>query len=87
MSTETIRDFLGWCTLINFGFLILMTLAYCFQRNRIAKLHGLMFGFDVFRYGESRARVGLELYRFIAYYKLAILIFNLVPYLALSIVA
>jgi hypothetical protein len=80
MNIETIRDFLGWCTLINFGVLILMTVSLVLLRPTITRLHARMFGF-------SETALPLEFYRFIAYYKIAVLIFNLVPYLALRVMA
>lgn len=80
MNVETFRDFLGWCTAINFGVLILMTLSIGLLRHKIGRLHSRMFGFD-------ESHLPLEFYRFIAYYKMAVLIFNLVPYLALRVMA
>jgi hypothetical protein len=38
MNIETIRDFLGWCTLINFGILLLMTVAFVLLRPTISRL-------------------------------------------------
>ncbi len=80
MTIETFRDFLGWCTLINFGILIVMTLALGLLRGKISTLHARMFGFNA-------SLLPLEFYRFIAYYKMAVLIFNIVPYLALRVMA
>jgi hypothetical protein len=80
MYLEPFRDFLGWCTLINFGVLILMTVSLLLFRKKISGLHARMFGF-------SESQAPIEFYRFIAYYKMAVLIFNLVPYLALRVMA
>lgn len=80
MNIETIRDFLGWCTLINFGVLLLMTTSLMLLRPMISRLHARMFGFN-------ESLLPLEFYRFIAYYKMAVIIFNLVPYLALRVMA
>lgn len=78
MYLETIRDFLGWCTLINLGLLVVITVSLLLFHKKVGRLHARMFGFDA-------SLVPLECYRFIAYYKMAVLIFNLAPYLALRI--
>lgn len=80
MNIETIRDFLGWCTLINIGVLLLMTVSLISMRPMISRLHARMFGF-------SESLLPMEFYRFIGYYKMAVLILNLVPYLALRVMA
>lgn len=80
MNIESIHDFLGWCTLINFGMLLLMTVSFVLLRSKISRLHARMFGFN-------ESLLPLEFYRFIAYYKMAVLLFNLVPYLALRVMA
>lgn len=80
MNLEPLRDFLGWCTLINFGVLILMTVSLLLFRKKISGLHARMFGFN-------ESLVPIEFYRFIAYYKMTVLVFNLVPYLALRVMA
>lgn len=76
MSLEVCRAALGWCTVINVSLLIwwaaIFWLAhdwmYSYHR-KIAKLS--VEAFDAIHYGG------------IALYKLGILLFNLVPYLAL----
>ncbi len=37
-------------------------------------------------FGSSESVLSIEFYRFLAYYKMAVLLLNLVPYLALRIV-
>lgn len=77
---ETITAVLGWCTLINFGVLMLSSLALVFFRERLIRIHGRMFGLPV-------EQLGREYFRYLATYKVLVIIFNLVPYLALRIVA
>ena len=79
MSIETIRDALLWCTIINYGILLVWFLALCAARDGIHRLHGRWFRlsaeqFDVLHYSGM------------AIYKIGILLFNLVPYIALLIV-
>jgi hypothetical protein len=79
MTLETIRAFLGWCTLINYGVLVIWFLMFVFARDWLRKLHTRWFKlpaahFDAIHY----AGMGL--------YKLGIFLFNLAPYIALRIV-
>lgn len=79
MTLETIRAFLGWCTLINYGVLVIWFLAFLFARDWMRQLHTRWFSlpaahFDAIHY----AGMGL--------YKLGIFLFNLVPYIALRII-
>ena len=77
-SMETLRTFLGWCTLINVGLLTISTVAVLLMRGFVTRLHGKMFGL-------SEGDVSREIYRYLALYKIAILVLSVVPYVALSI--
>ena len=79
MTLETIRAFLGWCTLINWGFLMFWWLFIWLGHDFVHGLHGKWFklsreSFDAIHYGAMAA------------YKTAIFLFCLVPYLALRII-
>jgi hypothetical protein len=80
MTLETVRDILGWCTVINFGILAIWAVAFLVGRDWI--------------YGIWRRRCRLTDEQFdmlsflsFAFYKLGIFLFNLVPYLAMTIVS
>ena len=80
MTVDQIRALLGWCTIINYGVLVVWFLFFLFARDWMRKLHSRWFRlpaahFDAIHY----AGMGL--------YKLGIFLFNLVPYVALLIVA
>jgi hypothetical protein len=77
-SMETFAAFLGWCTVINFGMLLFASLLLMTMRSSISKIHGSMFGLD--DRDLSRAY-----FQYLAQYKIAIFVFNLMPYLALRI--
>ena len=79
MTLETIRAFLAWCTLINYGVLVVWFLWFVLARDWLRELHARWLRlpaahFDAIHY----AGMGL--------YKLGIFLFNLVPYIALRIV-
>ena len=78
MSIETIREFLGWCTVINFGMLFFGVGMVVLIRDSASNLHAKMFKID-------EAQVRLAYFRYFAIHKTAIIVFNLVPYIALSI--
>jgi hypothetical protein len=79
MTLEEIRAALGWCTLINWAVLLWWWMFIWLARDFVYRLHSKWFKlsehtFDAMHYG------GMGLF------KVAVLMFNLVPYLALRIV-
>ena len=81
MSVEVIRSALLWCTAINYGLLALWCVLFALPRGwmyRSWRRWGFRLSdeqFDALNYG------GLMLY------KMGVLLFNVVPYVALRIVA
>lgn len=78
-TIEIITAFLGWSTVINLGILIFAAILLVFMRSGISKLHGKMFML-------SEEDLSRAYFQYLAQYKIAIFIFNLVPYFALKIV-
>ena len=79
MTMEIVRDTLAWCAVINLGLLLWWFLFLTVAHDWTYRLHGKWFkmsreNFDAIHYGGMAA------------FKLGILLFNLVPYLALRIV-
>lgn len=79
MSIELTRMFLLWCTVINYAILLAWFLVFTLAREWMWRLHGRWFQlsgeqFDALHYA------GMSIY------KIGVLVFNLVPFLALSIV-
>ena len=79
MSIETARHILLWCTVINYAVLLLWFLFFSLAHDSIYRLHARWFRlpveqFDAIHYGGM------------AIYKVGVLLFNLVPYVALLIV-
>ncbi len=77
-SIETVREFLGWCSVINIGMLLLSTIMLTIMRGWIIKIHAKMTGVSE----ADLPRIYLE---FLGNYKMLIIILNLVPYIALRI--
>ncbi len=79
MNTEMIQDFLLWCLLINLGIYIYSVIASILLREFMARTHEKMFGV-------SKETAFKAIYTYLAAYKLLIIVFNLVPWLAMVII-
>jgi hypothetical protein len=79
MSLDIIRSALAWCTVINLGILVCWFLIFASAHDWIYRFHGRWFAMPVEKFNAIH-------YEAMALFKLGILIFNLVPYLALRIV-
>jgi hypothetical protein len=80
MNALSLREFLLWSTVLNYGVLILWFLVFVVAHERLYTLHGRYFKltrpqFDALHYGGM------------AVYKVGILLFNLVPLAALYFTA
>jgi hypothetical protein len=72
--------FFGWCSVINIALLLLATV-FISAFNRFTKtIHAKMFHV-------SMTELDIIYFSYLAYYKLGILIFNIVPYVALKLMA
>ena len=74
MSIELTRSFLLWCTVINYGILLVWFLVFTLAHDWMRRLHGRWFRlsdeqFDTLHY------LGMSIY------KIGILLFNLVPFI------
>ena len=78
MSIEKLRKFLGWCTVINFGLFFFGVIQTLLIAEWASEIHADMFQIDA-----ASTRQAYFLY--LVYYKLAIIVLNLVPYAALRI--
>lgn len=79
LTLETLCSAFGWCAIINSGVLILWLVMFAVGRDWIYKIHGRWFRI-------SEEKFDAIHYSGMAIYKLGIFLFNIAPYLALSIV-
>ncbi len=79
MSIEVVRNALLWCTLLNYTLLIIWFLLYALPHNWLYRLCSRWFRLTIEQF-DAISFAG------IVFYKTAILLFNLVPYLALRII-
>jgi len=80
MSIEKLRRFLGWCTVINFGLFFFGVIKLLLIAEWASEIHADMFQVDA-------ASVRQAYFLYLVYYKLAIIVLNLVPYATLRIMA
>lgn len=79
MRVDAIRHFLLWCAIINYAILLVWFLLFLGAHDWMQYIHTAWFNltpgqFDALHYGGMTA------------FKIGILLFNLVPYVALTIV-
>lgn len=78
-SLQTIREVLGWCAVINIGILFFSAVGLLVAERPIKSISARVWGLPE----EDYSRVYFQL---LAQFKILILIFNITPYLALTLV-
>jgi hypothetical protein len=79
-NIDTLTGFFGWCSVINIVMLCLATLMLTLMRDFVSGIHSKMTGL-------GRSELSVVYFQYLANYKIAILMLNLVPYIALKIIS
>jgi len=79
MTVEIIRNFLAWCSVINVGVLIYWWLFFTLAHGFVYRIQGKWFKLSVEKFDAIH-------YMGMAFFKMSIILFNIVPYIALRIV-
>jgi len=79
MTAEIFRSVLGWSALINYGVLLLWFLFFVLAHDWMYRVHTRFFTLTVEKFDSAH-------YGSMAIFKLLVIVFNLVPYLAMRIV-
>ena len=79
MTIDLVRDALLWCFIINMGILLWWFLFFSLAHDWVYQFHGKWFKLSVERFDTIH-------YASMAFYKICIFVFNIVPYFALCIV-
>ena len=79
-SIETLTTLLGWCTVINIGLLLFAALAWIPVKEVVAEFGGRMFGV-------TKEELKVTFLRVLMQFRAGIVVLNLVPYVALKIMA
>lgn len=79
MDINTIRAFFKWCTIINGGLLIFSFLLMKFSGDWVFRVHSQWIPIteDAFY---------VAIYSLLGFFKIIVIVFNLVPYIALVII-
>jgi hypothetical protein len=75
-----LKPFFMWCTIINGALLVLSFLICAYAGEWVYRMHSRYFSI-------SREAFNVAIYSFIGLFKMVILVFNLVPYIACIILA
>ena len=78
MQIETLREFFGWCLVLNGGLFILTAVNLLLLKGWASRLHAKMFGVE-------EGAVSRIYFQVLAFYKIVLIVFNLVPYVALRL--
>jgi len=79
MTIEILRNVLAWCTVVNFGLLLWWFMFFALAHDWLYRLHNRWFKLPEEKFDAIH-------YAGMAFFKICIFVFNLVPYLALRIV-
>jgi hypothetical protein len=79
MDIQTLTVFFMWCTILNVALLLLSSLMCICAADWAYRIHSKLFSI-------SRETFNVVIYSFIALYKLLVIVFILIPYVALSII-
>ena len=80
MDVQTLTTFFMWCTIINTGLLLLWTVFFAFAPDLVYRTQSKWFPIP-------RETFHVVMYSFLGLFKVVFLVFNVVPYVALLIVA
>ena len=79
-SIETLATFLGWCAVINVGMGLLFVVVFSVFHEVFARISAKMFGI-------TQEEAAVTFFRVFHQFRLALLILNIVPYVALKIMS
>lgn len=80
MTIEALTELLGWASVLNIAVLMLSTVTLIAMRGVISNIHSKLFGLD-------EQDLGRAYFQYLAQYKIAIIVLNIAPYIALKIIA
>ena len=80
MDVQALTDFFMWCTIMNGALLLLWSTLFIFAPDLVYRTQSKWFPV-------SRETFNVVMYSFIGLFKIVFIVFNIVPYLALLIIA
>lgn len=80
MTIPELTELFGWMSVINVAILLFSTISLILTRRLILRLHSRLFGVRE----EGLAQMYVQ---YLANFKLAVIVLNIVPYIALKLIA
>lgn len=80
MSTEVTRNFFLWCTVINYGLLLMWFLFFLFAHDWMQRLHYRWFHLSADQFNALN-------YGLMMLFEIGIILFNLIPFVVLCIIS
>ena len=79
MDLDRLQEFLLWSLLVNTGIYMISLVGVLSLRRFMCKIHAKLFGV-------SEETVNKVIYLYLAIYKLLLIVFNLVPWIAIQLI-
>ena len=80
MGIDKITEFFKWCSIINGSLLILTTIIMSFKLDLYYKIHQKIL------FQGTKEEYSITIFNILAYWKIILFVFNVVPYLVLIII-
>ena len=78
MNIEQLIECFKWMSIINIGILLFSTFAVLTMKSLVLRMHSKLFGI-------TEAKVSELVYAYLGMFKVLIIVFNIVPFIALKI--
>ena len=78
MTIDMLTEFLGWASVINIAILLLSAVGVLVMRGVMTGIHSRLSGLD-------KNDLARAYFQYLAQYKIAIIVLNIAPYIALKI--
>jgi hypothetical protein len=79
MDIQTLISFFMWCSILNLGLLMLSFIMLACAGDFVYRMHSKWFPMP-------RDRFNAVIYSFIGFHKIIVIVFNVVPWVALAII-
>ncbi len=76
---ENLTEFLGWCAVLNLAMLLVSTICVTVFRRPMLSLHGRILGLAP----DDLKRMYVN---YLAFFKVLVIVFSVVPYIALKLI-
>jgi hypothetical protein len=80
MTIETLTELFGWMSVISIGFLMFSTIMILLIKGAAIKIHSKMFALD-------ETDLNRAYFQYLAQFKILVIVLNIVPYIALKMIA